>query len=547
MGFRFHRSVRLFPGVRLNFGLRGMSVSAGVPGATFNFGTRRSSVTLGIPGTGLSFRQTLGSDRRTPSLSSPTGHVTGDLPLSLPDVDDSPPGAIKSAGVASLTSPDLEGLKALINEASSQRAALQTDWKAALHSRQKAWKKLRRREQFPLRFFMKGSIPKATMAFEVAEAEAEKVAGALSASEIKVEVDLDEACWAEWARLEAAHKRLAGSIKLWDVTSSVAVDRFRTRSAASQSITRKPVRIRPITDSIIAGSHEGMRIENANGDDLDIFPGLVLIRQKQGTDYALIDLRDLTISAHPQRFIEEEAVPSDAPIVDYAWEKSNKDGSPDQRFKNNRKWPVALYGRIEISTAGGIQEVYDSSNCEAAMEFADALLSFQSAMRRYATSPQPAPPKSPDTSGSDQKTISLPALPGVWPAYEVVLVPLALAGLYLAPKFFVRPSVEPVAVLTPTQTAPPSPAVMVQPVPSVDRTVQTQAPAKPNEMLPRPMVTIGGANLRKEPDRNAPALRVVATGTPVMVVELRGEWMRVGDGKGEPWGWIHSSLLRNTR
>lgn len=39
MGLRFRRSVRLAPGVRLNFSRSGTSLSLGVPGATLNIGT----------------------------------------------------------------------------------------------------------------------------------------------------------------------------------------------------------------------------------------------------------------------------------------------------------------------------------------------------------------------------------------------------------------------------------------------------------------------------------------------------------------------------
>jgi uncharacterized protein DUF4236 len=33
MGFRFHRSLKILPGIRLNFGKRGISTSIGVRGA----------------------------------------------------------------------------------------------------------------------------------------------------------------------------------------------------------------------------------------------------------------------------------------------------------------------------------------------------------------------------------------------------------------------------------------------------------------------------------------------------------------------------------
>lgn len=64
MGFRFRRSIRLLPGVRLNLGLGGVSLSAGVPGASINLGRRGVYGNLGVPGTGMSFRQRLDGGAR---------------------------------------------------------------------------------------------------------------------------------------------------------------------------------------------------------------------------------------------------------------------------------------------------------------------------------------------------------------------------------------------------------------------------------------------------------------------------------------------------
>lgn len=65
MGFRFRRTLRLFPGVRLNFSKSGVSTSIGRPGATLNLGPRGPKYTVGVPGTGLSYSQRL--FRRTPA------------------------------------------------------------------------------------------------------------------------------------------------------------------------------------------------------------------------------------------------------------------------------------------------------------------------------------------------------------------------------------------------------------------------------------------------------------------------------------------------
>jgi hypothetical protein len=63
MGFRFHKSLRLLPFVRLNLSKSGISFSLGRPGASFNLGSRGARGSLGLPGTGLSYRKTLGGGK----------------------------------------------------------------------------------------------------------------------------------------------------------------------------------------------------------------------------------------------------------------------------------------------------------------------------------------------------------------------------------------------------------------------------------------------------------------------------------------------------
>ena len=57
MGFRFRRSVKLAPGVRLNFSKSGVSTSVGTRGAHVTLGHGQVRETVGIPGTGLSYTE----------------------------------------------------------------------------------------------------------------------------------------------------------------------------------------------------------------------------------------------------------------------------------------------------------------------------------------------------------------------------------------------------------------------------------------------------------------------------------------------------------
>jgi hypothetical protein len=71
MGFRFRRSIKLFPGVRINLSKTGTSVSIGKPGATINIGHGRTTTTVGVPGTGLSYRTS--EKNSTESGETPAG------------------------------------------------------------------------------------------------------------------------------------------------------------------------------------------------------------------------------------------------------------------------------------------------------------------------------------------------------------------------------------------------------------------------------------------------------------------------------------------
>jgi hypothetical protein len=55
MAFRLRRSIKLLPGIRLNFGKRGISTSIGVRGARITFGSAGTRTSVGLPGSGLSY------------------------------------------------------------------------------------------------------------------------------------------------------------------------------------------------------------------------------------------------------------------------------------------------------------------------------------------------------------------------------------------------------------------------------------------------------------------------------------------------------------
>jgi hypothetical protein len=76
MGLRFRRSVRLAPGIRLNFSGSGISTTIGGRGHSVNIGRRGTYLNAGIPGTGISMRERIGGGSpRAPARRAAPQHV----------------------------------------------------------------------------------------------------------------------------------------------------------------------------------------------------------------------------------------------------------------------------------------------------------------------------------------------------------------------------------------------------------------------------------------------------------------------------------------
>jgi len=90
MGFRFRRSIRIAPGVRLNLNKRSMGVSVGGKGLHYSVNSKgRRTSTIGIPGSGLSYQQVSTPKKR--------GGRQASLPASSP-LRISAPAPVRSTG-----------------------------------------------------------------------------------------------------------------------------------------------------------------------------------------------------------------------------------------------------------------------------------------------------------------------------------------------------------------------------------------------------------------------------------------------------------------
>jgi hypothetical protein len=61
MKFRFRKTKKIMPGIKLNVTNKGISANVGIKGANVGIGKKGTHVNVGAPGTGISGRQKIGS------------------------------------------------------------------------------------------------------------------------------------------------------------------------------------------------------------------------------------------------------------------------------------------------------------------------------------------------------------------------------------------------------------------------------------------------------------------------------------------------------
>ena len=154
-------------------------------------------------------------------------------------------------------------------------------------------------------------------------------------------------------------------------------------------MSRSSAKLGRRADTLVDTNDPPLAIGVQNGKATAYFyPGFILVVRDAGADFAIVDLKDLDISYCNSNFTETEAVPSDSIIVRKVWAKSNKNGSRDRRFKDNRELPVMLYGEMELKGPGNMHEVFMFSRNEACRDFVSAVKNIQimlrsSSMKRF--------------------------------------------------------------------------------------------------------------------------------------------------------------------
>lgn len=401
MGLRFRRSFRLFPGVRMNLSGRGISASFGIPGATVNLSSRGVRGTVGIPGTGLSYSTQIGAGHQPKALTHSTlpeaSYWTPPAPVPAqpipPQLPVSPGGAppkevyvrqpgmreIGSAAVESLTSSSLEQFRQMIADAKAQRSEVTADLSVAKRdAEQRSWE-LQKKSKSLLKFLYKKRIAELEETVPQLKDEVQTLESWLEATHIQVEFESQDRPQRAYASLVRAYDGLCRCAMAWDVTADRETNRALERSSAQRTVDRRPIKLEYSKSDLIRFPGRALRFPNCNGEDLLIYPGMILMERCDGA-FALIALQDVELEADSHGFIEEQQVPPDTKVIGETWAKTNKDGSPDRRFANNYRIPVCSYGSLLFSSPNGLMEEFQFSNAQAAIAFGQAFVIYRNAL-----------------------------------------------------------------------------------------------------------------------------------------------------------------------
>jgi hypothetical protein len=317
-----------------------------------------------------------GADR---ALSAVSFRSVGDLSRSGPLGTDRYliPGTRVDYGggsVAAMTSSGLNQFKELLLATQVRERDIRTDvrrarWQYALSwtGRALAWTTL-------ASVVFKAVRAKAEQAVVLRRSEIATLRSNLVASRISISFDMETEVADPHRRMIEAFDQLSGSGGSWALQTSQQIDRVKARSMSGTVVARRSTRLARRTDALVDTTDLPMALSIQNGRSTAYFyPDFVLVVNAARSDFALVDLKELDVGFALTQFTETDPVPGDAKMVRKVWAKSNKNGTRDRRFKDNRELPVMLYGDLSLRSTGGLRESFLFSRPEACEAFVHAI------------------------------------------------------------------------------------------------------------------------------------------------------------------------------
>lgn len=336
MGFYIRKAFSFGP-LRLNLSRSGLGASFGVPGARIGIGPRGSYIQMGRGG--LYYRQTLHSARPIPE------------PLSL-----------ETQNPAPLRPASFDGLQ----EVSSASAIGMVDSSAA-HLLQELNRVKRRIDLFPLvvSVCLLLSVRLVFLSFQswlwlcglpaiVGLALLARNNDVTNGTAI-LNYSFEGTSGQSFSELQNAFAKLVGCSAVWHVEAEATTADWKRHAGASYLERRSNIRPTSSRPPKVECNIDVPTLSTGQ-KSLYFFPDRMLVYDSSGV--GAVSYTELNAQSRPDRFVEEDSVPSDAQQVGTTWRFVARSGGPDRRFNNNRQLPILLYGKLSLSSASGLNELF---------------------------------------------------------------------------------------------------------------------------------------------------------------------------------------------
>jgi hypothetical protein len=380
MGWSFRRRIKIIPGVYLNVSKGGVSTTVGVRGASLTFRGDGTYVNAGIPGTGLSQRQKISGRTSASSSSNSSSSNRAQSSRDPVSVETSADYHFVSADPLEIVSPGLEGFQTAVIEANRQKERLKNDLTSIFKSIDQTRLFVTLSKVLVIYFLVPSLRQYLLELLGAKEKAAREVKSSIQSSSVPLDINMDDLLEDAYDHLLSTFKELSSSQYIWDVKTESDIEKGKLRSVASSVITRTRTRFSFAQVQGIDSKLPAFHLANTNGADIYIYPGFFVMYQNPQR-LGIVDLTNLDVSFERTGFLETEMPPKDSKQLSEVWEKSNKDGTRDKRFADNRQLPVMEYGEITFSSKSGISEKYMISNCDSAKEFVQSIQYFISKLQ----------------------------------------------------------------------------------------------------------------------------------------------------------------------
>ena len=332
MGFRYRKSINLGGGFRVNLSKNGIGYSWGVKGYRITkTADGRTRQTASLPGTGISYVEEHGKNK---TLSRNSSQQVD------PYAGYSDAHQIISADANVLRSPEYDELFKRIKRVKLLRTIL-----IALS-------------------VLTVATPQLCALFLVL------LATLLIKGRCSITYEFDESEQRKWDRVSSAWRGVAGSQSLQEVTLTAKSVKSRESGGIENAgdtvkITaggKLPWYLKTNINPIV------FKLKN---QQLAIMPDRLLLFGKK--QFGALDYSEVKFDISAFGFLEGGPAPSDSEVIKMVWAYSNNDGSPDRRYANNKQYPVMKFGKIVITSKGGLNIQILCSN-ESASDALNAVI-----------------------------------------------------------------------------------------------------------------------------------------------------------------------------